>query len=240
VGKDGIESYPVVQTVEKYRQYWRPSKEVKLLLLAESHRHTTDSDFQCRLDLSKINLPLYPSSYVQFVYCLAYGEGDLLAGKPESNPGTHDYWKIFYSCLNDINRHEDCSPIQKTRTKSLVRRINNKINLLQRMKEEGVWLVDASIIGIDNKHKPKNGIYEDVIEYSWNDYIGQIVARSSPAYVVIIGSMVRDVLESKVRRLVGDRLATIPQPAGFLSAEQRIDMLTECRKAFLVATGKEK
>jgi hypothetical protein len=52
--------------------------------------------------------------------------------------------------------------------------------------------------------------------------------------------MVRDVLQSKVRRLVGDRLATIPQPAGFLNAEQRIDMLTECRKAFLVATGKEK
>ncbi len=105
-------------------------------------------------------------------------KGDLLAGKPES---------ILARLLEDIlfvfKRYQSSRrlfPDQKTRTKSLVRRINNKINLLQRMKEEGVWLVDASIIGIDNKHKPKNGIYEDVIEYSWNDYIGQIVARSSP------------------------------------------------------------
>jgi hypothetical protein len=35
----GIESFDVVRTVEEYRQYWRPER-VRLLLLAESHRHS--------------------------------------------------------------------------------------------------------------------------------------------------------------------------------------------------------
>ncbi len=73
VGKDGIESSSSPDR-RKVSSILASIERVKLLLLAESHRHTTDSDFQCRLDLSKINLPLYPSSYVQFVYCLAYGE----------------------------------------------------------------------------------------------------------------------------------------------------------------------
>ncbi|MCX5806901.1 MAG: hypothetical protein NT010_12705 [Proteobacteria bacterium] len=232
VGKE-IESFAVVQMVEEYRRYWRPPKQVKLILLAESHRYTTDIDFQCRLDLSRFDLSSYPNNFVQFVYCLGYGEKELLVNTPTLNPGTKDYWKIFYSCLNDITSHGDFFPVQKTKTRNFLQRMNNKIGLLKKMQQEGIWLVDASIIGIDDKYKPIQDIYTKIIECCWNYYIGEVIAQSHPAHIVIIGSMVKDVLLSKVHQLVGDRYSTIPQPAAFLNAQQRINMLRECRAAFL-------
>jgi hypothetical protein len=41
----------------------------------------------------------YPTRYVRFVYCLGYGENDLLDIDLENNTGTPQYWKIFSSCV---------------------------------------------------------------------------------------------------------------------------------------------
>ena len=231
-----IESLAVVQKVEEYREYWRP-QEVRLLLLAESHRYTTDVDLNCRLDQTKLGLPSYPSNFVRFVYCLGYGEPELLLKPPHRNPGTKDYWKIFYSCLNNVTSHDDCSAVLKTKTKSFSKRIMNKVDLLKQMKREGVWLVDASIIGIDGEFKPGSDGYGAVIETCWDHYIGQMIAKTNPSHVLIIGSMVRSVLLSKIRSLVGNRHTEIPQPAAFLTAKQRIDMLNKCHMAYLSSRG---
>jgi hypothetical protein len=40
-----------------------------------------------------------PRGFVRLVYCLAYGENELLDEAIESNKGTPQFWKIFFSCL---------------------------------------------------------------------------------------------------------------------------------------------
>ncbi len=73
--KDNIEPYESVELVEKYRQYWKPTK-VKVVLLAESHVFTTDADRKIKIQtISGLNG--YPTEYAKFVYCLAYGEKNL-------------------------------------------------------------------------------------------------------------------------------------------------------------------
>jgi hypothetical protein len=64
-----FESYPVVKLVNDYRLYWKPQR-VKTILFAESHVYTNELETAIK---HTINLPDYPTSYVRFVYNLAYG-----------------------------------------------------------------------------------------------------------------------------------------------------------------------
>lgn len=152
---ENIEPYESVALVEKYRQCWKPDR-VRILLLAESHVFTTDADR--KIKIPKIpDLDGYPQEYAKFVYCLGYGEKDLT--RNPSHPkrdGAPDYWKMFYSCDNNIKGNSDFDPILKTKTKTYKYRIQNKIKLLKNLKKNGVWLVDASIVALYPKPSPKN------------------------------------------------------------------------------------
>ena len=109
-----FDSFSVVKTVHDFREFWKP-KQVKVILLAESHVYTKDDEWEI---LFKPNLFLpenYPRHFVRFVYCIAYGENHLLSKFIDNNPGTFQYWEIFYSCLNDVKKNNfDFSPILKT------------------------------------------------------------------------------------------------------------------------------
>ena len=65
----------------------------------------------------------------------------------------------------------------------------NKINLLKKMQQEGIWHVDASIVGMDGKHKPAPDTYRKIVQCCWNYYIANVVAQAQPFRVVIIGRM---------------------------------------------------
>jgi hypothetical protein len=200
------ESFEVVEQVEIYRNLWKPD-QVKVVLLAESHVQTAQEDF---LEWSYGTNPTYHGRLVRFVYCLGYGENLV---KISSNPGTSQFWKILYSCLHPTRMKDAFAPILKTHTREMNQRIANKILLLQQLKTAGVWLVDASIIGINGRDPILKG---RVVAESWDAYTGPLIVRLDPRprNIIIIGYGVAKTLHDRLRRL---NIPTheIPQPQGW-------------------------
>jgi hypothetical protein len=86
------------------------------------------------------------------VYCLGYGENELLIEPIKNNSGTSQFRKIFFSCCNKVSSSFDFKPILKKETK-FNDRLKNKVKLLERLKRDGIWLVDTSIVGLYSKSK---------------------------------------------------------------------------------------
>lgn len=217
----GIEPYESVELVERYRKFWKP-QNVKVLLLAESHLFTTESDRDIKIPDS-LGLTDYPNEYAKFVYCLGYGERNLT--KSNSHPkrdGTPQFWKIFYSCYNNIEGNDDFKSILSQT--DYAHRIQNKIRLLENLKKAGIWLVDTSIVALyDGGKKPSHRVMSSAIHTSWNGYTKNIVTESDPDHVIIIGKGVANVIENDLNELVGNRYSTIPQPNAHLSAEEHLN-----------------
>lgn len=215
MGSD-IESYSSVELVERYRRFWKPH-EVKIILLAESHVFTTDEVRDS--ELKKIEeLSAYPSAYARFVYCLAYGESDLLQDTISfPNSGTPQFWKILYSCANQVTSNSCFNSVQKSTT-GTESRIQNKINLLLRLKEQGIWLVDISIVALYNKgKKPRSKIMSNCMKASWENYTRDIVNEAKPSHVIIIGKGVASIITD-----LPFNYTVIAQPNAHLSAEQHM------------------
>lgn len=216
------EPYESVELVEKYRQYWRPDN-VRVILLAESHVFTTDSDRQFKI--SPIDgLPDYPTQYAKFVYCLAYGEDSLTEG--DSHPavdGTPQFWKIFFSCVNEIESNLTFASVLKSHTLTN-QRIRNKIRLLKVLRDSGIWLVDASVMALyDKGNKHPNKVMDQAILTSWVGYTQGIVQEASPDHVIVVGKGVARVVEpAGLAKLVGKNYSVIEQPNAHLSAEKHL------------------
>jgi len=194
-----FDSFSVVKTVHDLREFWKPEK-VKVILLAESHVYTKDDEWEILLRPDSSLPDNYPNHFVRFVYCLGYGEDHLLSNPIRKNPGTFQYWKIFYSCLNDVKKNNyDFSSILKTGPSDNNTRVKNKINLLSSLKDNGIWLVDASIVGINNEKKLVNR--KKIIELCWNNYIGDLIKITKPQQVIIIGKTVTDVVGNNLNKI---------------------------------------
>jgi hypothetical protein len=147
------EPFESVELIEQYRQFWRPDN-VRVVILAESHVFTSNSDREYQIQEID-GLSGYPMQYARFVYCLAYGENSLTDGSnhPRRRDGTPQFWKIFFSCENEISSTESFAPILKKTRQTQEQRIRNKVKLLQSLKNHGVWLVDVSIMALYNNGK---------------------------------------------------------------------------------------
>ena len=224
LGPNSIESFEIVNTVHDYRLFWKP-KKVKTVLLAESHVYTSNSDYGSYLNPSYLKLPRYPNKYVRFVYCLGHGENAILNLNIPKNSGTPDYWKIFYSCCNKINSTEDCKPILMKTEFDI--RIKNKIQLLNSLKDRGIWLLDASIIAlyIPNKPKPSYKTIDKCINICWDLLIEDILVKEKPRNLICIGKTVEKVLNGKLNKMFGHNLTVLPQPSTFLKSENRLEVL---------------
>ncbi len=89
------EPLEVVRRADEHRDYWRPRKVVRIVLLAESHVYTTTGELGYRLQALPALPPDLPRGFVRLVYCLGYGENRLL-DRPVTgtrNTGTPQYWK---------------------------------------------------------------------------------------------------------------------------------------------------
>lgn len=215
-----IEPFAIVQTVDEYRMYWKPEK-VRIILLAESHVHTTREEFLSELDCTVLNLPGYPKNFIRFVYCLGYGENSVLCKAISKNPGSLGFWKIFFSTCNHVTTLDDFSPLMKTR--SFHDTVPNKIGLVHEMKKRGIWLVDASIIGINGEHRPSPGNYRKILLHCWDYHIKEMIAGSAPEQVIIIGKGVGHVLGNRVSQVIGRQPVIISQPNGHISREERFE-----------------
>jgi len=178
----------VVKCVEEYRRYWKPEKP-RVILLAESHVLTTPKDYAVRLKPIH-GLKGYPTNYVRFVYCLGYGENDLLERPIEDNSGTVQYWKLLYSCLHNVRSHADFGPVVKRHTISFEDRFRNKINLLNELKRDGVWLLDASVVAIYPKDAFTREMQKSLVRASFQHYIKPQLDAMPDGKVVVIGKQV--------------------------------------------------
>jgi hypothetical protein len=216
---DEIEPLESVQLVETYRQYMKPEK-VNVLLLAESHVFTENSDREILIPEIK-ELPHYPKQYARFVYCLGYGERNFT--KSHLHPkrdGTPQFWKIFYSCNNPIVSSKDFSPILgKT---SHQQRLQNKICLLKELKEKGVWLVDTSIVALYKNGNKFPNMFQ-ALEKSWDSYTKNVVKSANPNHVICIGKGVAGVVEQDLKKYFPDKYSVIAQPNAFLSSKEHMD-----------------
>lgn len=176
-----IENLSAVQLVHDYRMYWKPEK-VNVILLAESHVLTDLTDF-ARPFQNDSKIPNCPNSYVRFVYCLGYGESGLFEiNSPNKNTGTPQFWNLFNKTTH--GRYQ----VLKKDEPILQKRIDNKISLLEDMKNKGIWLLDTSIIALyENGNKPNIAIYQKILKQSFKDYCLPIITKENPSLIVIIG-----------------------------------------------------
>lgn len=245
---ENVEPYEVIECVEADRNFWRPEK-VHTILLAESHVYTDSNDcikMEPSFQVPKI-LEDAPSRFSRFVYCLGYGEAEYIGKTLLSNPGTWQYWKIFSSCIHEPSP-ESFSKILKKHTPES--RILAKSELLSKLRDNGIWLLDASIVALyePGKVKPKANMRRKIIECCWENYIrGQIMKENSSS-ILVIGKGVYDLLKHKLDELQRENLLKreqslkidwVRQPQGCRSGESINEMhrkiYDHCKDARLVS-----
>lgn len=191
----GWEAEPpeVALAVEKHRWAWRPQL-VKVVLIAESHIYTSKSDFA--LSVSKDKLPPKtqetPSEFVRIIYCLGYGEPELLNGKTtQRNAGTRQFWDLFGRLANTGKQP------RRSEHNSLDQRLQWKVDTLTRLQHRGIWVLDASLHAMyapGGKRIP-NRLKFALHQLWWNHYGSDLLSQFRGAKVWIIGKTVADDLK---------------------------------------------
>lgn len=214
------EPFEVVEAVEQLRQFWRPP-EVRIVLLAESHVFTTLTELGLVLKPDLLP-PSYPNQFVRFVYCLGCGESKLLQAPLEmKNGGTPQFWSVLQSCQHEI----DFKELTKSGNSDFENRVRAKVQLLEKLKESGIWLVDASITALyDRGSRPTPQRVTDVLRVCWDTYVGEVIQRAKPDGMLIIGKGVYRALAERIKQ-TGIRHDVVEQPNARLSGDQRAKML---------------
>ena len=218
-----VDSLEVVKQVEEYRQFWKP-KETNVALLAESHVYTAEQDFKTKCERSILRrvIPDYPINFVRFVYCLGYGENELLNRAIKSNSGTWQFWRIFSSCVG-----EDEMKVLKMGTSNLEQRLRNKTNVLRKMRNKGVWLLDSSIVGLTKIKRDetltktkKDAVISKIIRECWDNHLEKMIQTANPKHVIVIGTDVEKILRYELKKL-NIPYTTIDAPQRHLSSQEQ-------------------
>lgn len=223
---DEIEPIEVMRRAEEHRFHWRP-KDVRVILLAESHVYTAKAELDRCLKISDDGFKIIPQGFVRLVYCPGYGENETL-DLPIVNPknsGTPQFWKVFFSCLNRVSANCDFVPILKGGETNLARRLGNKLRLLGELRAKGVWLLDASLAAlyIPGRPKPAAEIIQAALRISWDSYLRTVICDARPAHVVCIGRGVGREMRRRLRDSTGVAVTILPQPNARLSAAEHLD-----------------
>jgi hypothetical protein len=216
-----IEPLSVWKAAEAHRMYWKPSR-VRTLLLAESHVFTTEEESKTEINLAGHTTENIPTNFIKLIYCLGYGEPLLLpAGNIIKNRGTPQFWKIFYSCIHRVEQNLAFAPVRVSGTKNRAELIHNKLNLLNDLKCNGVWLLDASLAALYiNGNKPPAKMLQTCITVSWL-YIKKLIEQENPDRIIVIGKGVGRALQAQLRQLHIEFYVT-PQPQARLSSEEHL------------------
>jgi len=253
-----IDSLDVVKQVEEYRQFWKPARtRANVFLLGESHVSTKDEELasECNRVVLDSFIQNYPTHYVRFVYCLGYGEPQILNKQLKSNRGrTSQFWKIFSSCIAESCADLGFQRILAGRT-VLYQRLGNKVSILQEMQRRGIWLLDASIVGINRLKRKKSmsqeerkkimsqevdkaimrqEVIEKIITTCWDEYIKSEIVESQPKHIIVIGKGVARILRWRLELLKASSGTThlvLPQPQGNrVNSEQQLETYREYQR----------
>ena len=162
------ESAAYLQSVREWREYWRPAN-VRYLLIAESHVREEPGDVEQRVtSLEKYGVPDHPESFCRLIYCLGYGEDEILTTSLgyRKNPGTLQFWDIF-GALAQLDIDHPLAKQPRRRESTFDERIKWKVDTLERLKDMGIWLIDACPIGLATNGTNKEKIEIVVDEFRW-------------------------------------------------------------------------
>lgn len=219
------ESLETVRAVQRYRDMWKPADRVRVILLAESHVFTSDDERTGNIvdhrQLADIGAYDDFTDFVRFVYNLAYGEPELMQAEVGqiANAGTPQFWKIFYACLHQLENNRDFDPILRTRCPDFQRRLNNKLSVLRDLRARGIWLIDASIIGI---YPAQRLPYERVLTHSWHEFVGPLLDSINPECIFVIGRGVWNALDRLMDPQLRSRCHVLCQPQARLPAQEHL------------------
>jgi hypothetical protein len=208
-----VEPFEALERAEAHRAFWRPA-DVRVVLLAESHVFTSAAD----LERCIVRLPGgpagIPTGFVRLVYCLGYGENDILDRRISEPPntGTPQFWRIFASCVGGPPRPADFRATLGSSIPGHVR-VANKLALLRRLRDAGMWLLDASPAALYSPAgaKPSSRIIDQAIDIGYELHVRHAVEAAAPSEIVCVGRGVGDVLATRLRR-VGASITVVPQP----------------------------
>jgi hypothetical protein len=262
-----------------------PEGRVKLLVLAESHAKTDPSALGMELKVHVDGLDTSTQRnlrHINLVHCLSYGEAWLLgeeqAGKvlkkqKAISSGTPEFWKVMSILAGetddkDLDTNDDLKTnfthlqkgskkgSKKNASKQQLERINNKVNVLKKMKDRGIVLADISPTAIyvgggtklvANKTTGKNYFTNNVtfpakskkaiLRTAWDHYSRHIVEELRPDYLMILGVANYDAIgEAELLRVtnqIGTQLLPrIQHPScSGKSAEKKPEMYRQIRDA---------
>ena len=196
----GTETAAVLAAVAAHRAYWRP-KDVRLLVLSESHVMTREAEIDAQVPLEVFGHPGAPRSFVRLVYCLGYGERDLVQGRAYPNWGSPQFWKLLAAGLDP-----PLAPKVVERTSpELLTRVAAKLRVLEALKERGVWLLDACPVALyaASQPKPPMRLLAQALELAWGVYTREAIREAAPRAVMIVGKMVHDGIGGRIRAMLG-------------------------------------
>ena len=219
-----VEPLQSVEAVYRHCRFWQP-EALRVVLLAESHVYTATEELRNRVDLTPFGVEGAPSEYARFVYCLGYGEDDLVQGKITKNAGTWQFWRIFYSCVHPVSAQTDYSPILKGGERDFRRRVANKLRVLREMKRRGIWLVDASVTALYTPlgqatasstkgvaNKARRDAMEFAIRECWQNLWEPELRALEPRHILCIGRDVYRFLGDHLQRIFPASVTVIEQP----------------------------
>jgi hypothetical protein len=214
IGRGRAECLAAAVAVEQLRLAWKPER-VQVVVLAESHVWTSRDEIQSRVKLNGKDM----GGFARFVYCLGYGEPHLVEPVVTRNSGTPQYWKLFYDTLYRPNT--TYKQVMKTGETDAQKRLQNKLDLLEKMQGAGIWLVDASVTALYHNgpkldyNSPKLAVgraYHDVLKACWESHVGEVVCGCAPSAILIVGKGVNTAIGDCVRQDLGRDVEVVPQP----------------------------
>jgi hypothetical protein len=106
------------------------------------------------------------------------------------------------------------SSVLRRTTPDFNARMRNKIHLLEILKKAGIWLLDASIVGINEQ---KNSVRGRIILHCWRNFMRPELQLLSPMpeHIIIIGEGVAKSIGEEVGKL-GIEHTVVPQPQAHL------------------------
>ena len=178
-----------------WRNAFRP-RRVQVLLVAESHvaEQSGDTSVKVAIPHGILNNAFVPNGFCRLVYCLGYGESELCGPKPQSNPGTIQFWDLFGAAGFERSLERRCPRRKGT---AISERLAWKQRVLGVLAKKGVWLEDASVIGLysSGRRLTRGARYRQLIRESFERCVWPAVASDTPT-VWVIGRGVGKALSS--------------------------------------------
>ena len=81
--------------------------------------------------------------------CFLYGENDFISPRIENNTGSHQFWQLLGVCAYGFDYYASGRGKELTHSGNADRelRLKRKYELLCRLQDLGIWLVDTNVFG---------------------------------------------------------------------------------------------